>query len=137
MAGKPKVYERLGFRDLGEFSEVTDQLASRMVMKRDLTERTRDVDRPQPLFSLDDVRKLIQQSSLELRVSPEAEKWLQSRASTLGMGGLGKALVSLYRAAKVAYAKGDTVITVEHLEDVDAERVADTVAAAACIRRVV
>ena len=38
-SGKPKVYERLGFRALGEFSEVTDQLASRVVMRRDLTER--------------------------------------------------------------------------------------------------
>ena len=40
-AGKPCIYERLGFRDLGDFPEVTDQLASRIVMKRDLTERTR------------------------------------------------------------------------------------------------
>ncbi len=143
-SGKPKIYERLGFRALGEFSEVTDQLASRIVMKRDLTERTRG-DKPEPLFSLDDIRKLIKQSSLKLRVEPEAERWLQGRASTLGMGGIGKALFSLYLAAKVAYAKGDAAITVEHLEDVDdlaighedAERVAEMVAEASGMRRVV
>lgn len=116
-AGKPKVYERLGFRALGEFSEVTDQLASRIVMKRDLTERTRG-DNPQPLFSRECIRKLIRQSSLKLHVEPDAEKWLQDRASTLGMGGVGKALFSLYLAAKVAYAQGEKTITVDHFEGV-------------------
>lgn len=144
LAGKPKLYERLGFRDLGDFSEVTDQLASRIVMKRDLTERTRG-ENPEPLYTRDDIRKLVKQSSLKLHVSPEAEKWLQGRASTLGMGGIGKALVSLYLAAKVAYTKGDDTITVEHLEDVhdlvmgheDAERVAEAVAESSGMRRVI
>ncbi|HUX00686.1 MAG TPA: AAA family ATPase [Phycisphaerae bacterium] len=143
-AGKPKIYERLGFRALGEFSEVTDQLASRIVMKRDLTERTRG-DNPEPLYRLDDIRKLIRRSGLKLDVSPDAEKWLQARASTLGMGGIGKALFSLYLAAKVAYAKGDPRITVDHLEDVDdlamghedAERIMEAVAGSSGMRRVV
>ncbi len=143
-AGKPRLYERLGFRNLGDFSEVTDQLASRIVMKRDLTERTRG-ENPEPLYTRDDIRKLIKQSSLKLHVSPDAEKWLQDRASTLGMGGIGKALVSLYLAAKVAYTKGDHTITVEHLEDVDdlamghedAGRVAEAVADSSGMRRVI
>ena len=143
-AGKPKIYERLGFRVLGEFSEVTDQLASRIVMKRDLTERTRG-DNPQPLFSRECIRKLIRQSSLTLHVSPDAEKWLQDRASTLGMGGVGKALFSLYLAAKVAYALGVGTITVDHLEGVDeltmghedAERMEAAVAEASGMKRVV
>jgi DNA transposition AAA+ family ATPase len=144
-SGKPKLYERLGFRDLGDFSEVTDQLASRIVMKRDLTERTRGQS-PEPLYTLDDVRKLIHQSGLKLHVSAEAVTWLQARASTLGLGGVGKALVSLYLAAKVAYAKGEATVTVEHLEDVDdlvmghedAERVAEAVAdAGGTMRRAV
>ncbi len=143
-AGKPKIYERLGFRALGDFNEVTDQLASRIVMKRDLTERTRG-EHPEPLYRLEDVRKLIHQSGLKLHVSKDAEKWLQSRASTLGMGGIGKALFSLYLAAKVAYAKGDDTITVEHLEDVDdlamghedAERMLEAVAGSSGMRRVV
>ncbi len=67
------------------------------------------------------------------------------RASTLGLGGIGKALVSLYLAAKVAYAQGDVTVTAEHLEDVDdlvmghedAERVAEAVSEASGIRRVV
>ena len=66
-----------------------------------------------------DIRALITQSGLQLKVSADAEKWLQDRASTLGMGGIGKALVSLYLAAKVAYAKGDQVITSRHLDAVD------------------
>jgi len=144
LAGKPKIYERLGFRELGEFSEVTDQLASRIVMQRDLTARTRG-ENPEPLVTLDDIRKLIAQTELKLHVSPDAEKWLQDRASTLGMGGVGKAMVSLYLAAKVAYAKGDATITAEHLEDVadltigheDAARVAEKVAESSGMRRVV
>ena len=54
-------------------------------------------------------------------------------------------MVSLYLAAKVAYAKGDRTITVEHLEDVDdlamghedAERVAEAVVESSGMRRVV
>ncbi len=144
LAGKPKLYERLGFRTIGDFSEVTDQLAGRVVIKRDLTERTRG-EHPEPLFSVGDIRKLIRQSSLKLHVSGDAEKWLQARASTLGLGGIGKALVSLYLAAKVAYAKGAATLTVEHLEDVeglvmgheDAGRVAEAVADSSGMRRVV
>jgi len=143
-AGKPAIYERLGFRQLGDFNEVTDQLASRIVMKRDLTERTRG-DKPAPLFSIADIQKLITQSSLTLRVSQGAQEWLRDRASTLGMGGLGKALVSLYLAFKVAFANGDSAITVGHLEQVDelvignedAGRVAEAVAESAGMRRVV
>ena len=143
-AGKPRLYVRLGFRALGDFSEVTDQLAGRIVMKRDLTERTRG-HHPEPLYTVEDIRKLISQSGLKLHVSPEAARWLQMRASTLGLGGIGKALVSLYLAAKVAYAQGNVTVTAEHLEDVDdlvmghedAERVAEAVSDASGIRRVV
>ena len=95
LCGKPKIYQRLGFREVGDFSEVTDQLAARIVIRRDLTARTRG-DNPQPLFSLEDIRKLIKQSDLKLRVSPDAIKWLQDRASSLGCGGIGHALICLY-----------------------------------------
>ncbi len=54
-------------------------------------------------------------------------------------------MFSLYLAAKVAYAKGDATITAEHIEDVadltigheDAERVAELVAEASGMKRVV
>ena len=144
LAGKPKIYERLGFRSMGEFSEVTDQLAGRIVIKRDLTERTRGKN-PEPLYTKEDIRKLIAQTGLKLHVSPDAEKWLQARACTLAMGGIGKALVSLYLAVKVAYTKGDSTITAQHLEDVDAltighedaVRIMEVVAEASGMRRVV
>ena len=118
-SGKPRIYEKLGFRYADGFNEVTDQLAGRIAIRRDLTERTRTGKHPEPLFSLADIRALITQSGLQLKVSADAEKWLQDRASTLGMGGIGKALVSLYLAAKVAYAKGDQVITARLFGAVD------------------
>jgi DNA transposition AAA+ family ATPase len=119
LAGKPAVYSKLGFRSLGDYSEVTDQLASRLVIRRDLTERTRTGEPPQPLYSLEDVRKLIERSGLKLHVTDDAKRWLQGRAGALGLGGLGTALVKLYLAAKVAYVKGDPAITVAHLESVE------------------
>ena len=99
----------------------------------------------EPLYRLEDIRALVRQSGLKLHVSPEALRWLQGRASTLGMGGIGKAMVNLYLAAKVAFAKGDGAITVAHLEDAeeltmgseDAEAVAEAVAEASGMRRVV
>lgn len=129
---------------MGDFSEVTDQLAARIVVRRDLTERCRN-ENPQPLFSADDVRKLIKQSDLKAHVTPDAIKWLQGRASTLGMDGIGKALVCLYLACKLAFVKGDDKVTAEHLEDVDdltvghedRKPVAEIVAEALGIRRVV
>ena len=98
-----------------------------------------------PLFSLADIRALVRQSGLQLKVGADAERWLQDRASTLGLGGIGKALVALYLAAKVAYARADQVITAKHLENVDslamghedAARVADAVAESSGMRRVV
>ena len=112
--------------------------------RRDLTERTRG-DNPEPLYSLADIRALVKQSDLKLHVSKDAEQWLQGRACTLGMGGIGKALVSLYLAYKLAFVKGDASITAQHLEDVDdlamghedAERIAEVVAEASGMRRVV
>jgi len=144
LCGKPTIYAKLGFRKLGDFSEVTDQLASRVVVRRDLTLRTRGQN-PEPLFSTDDIRRLIKRPELKVHVDPSAVKWLQGRASTLGMGGLGKALVCLYLAYKVAFVKGDSAITAEHLEDVedismgheDSAVVAETVQHASGIRRVV
>ena len=50
LVGKPKIYEPLGLRQVGEFTEITDQLAGRIVIRRDLTERTRG-DNPEPLFT--------------------------------------------------------------------------------------
>ncbi len=144
LCGKPTIYAKLGFRAMGDFSEVTDQLAARVVVRRDLTLRTRG-ENPEPLFSADDIRRLIKQSELKVHVDPDAVTWLQGRASTLGMGGLGKALVCLYLAYKVAFVKGDSAITAEHLEDVedlsmgheDAEVVAEAVAQSSGMRRVV
>ncbi len=145
LAGKPMIFARLGFREVGDFSEVTDQLAARVVIRRDLTERTRG-DQPEPLFSLEDIRKLIGRSELNLRVSKDAEKWLQERASTLGMGGIGAALVALYLAAKVAFSKGGESITNTDLEKVSdltighesASYIADVVAeSSGVMRRVV
>lgn len=143
-AGKPAIYEHLGFRHVGGFSERLDQMGARIIIHRDLTERTRG-DKPQPLFTLDDIRRLIRQSDLKLHVAPDAERWLQGRASTLGMGGIGKAKIYLYLAYKVAFVKGDDAITAEHLEDVtdlaagheDAERIAEVVAEASGMKRVV
>ncbi len=119
LCGKPMIYEKLGFRGMGDFSEVTDQLSSRIIIKRDLTERTRDKDNPQPLFTLDDIRKFIKVSSLQLKVEPSAVKRLQMRACALGMGGIGRMLGTLYMAYKVAFVSGNNVITVTDLEEVD------------------
>ncbi len=119
LCGKPMIYEKLGFRGMGDFSEVTDQLSSRVIIKRDLTERTRDKDNPQPLFTLDDIRKFIKVSSLQLKVEPNAVKRLQMRAGALGMGGIGRMLGTLYMAYKVAFVSGNNVITVTDLEEVD------------------
>lgn len=144
LAGKPMIYSKLGFRHVGDFSEVTDQLAARIIVRRDLTERTRGKN-PKPLFSLEDIRKLIHRADLRIDVSKDAEKWLQSRASTLGTGGIGIALGALYLAHKIAYAKGETQITAVHLEAVgnlsmgeeDAEHVAEVIAESSGMRRVV
>lgn len=144
LCGKPAIYERLGFRSLGDFSEVTDQLAARIVIRRDLTERTSRRNL-RPLFTQEDIRKLIHSADLKLHVSPDAVKWLQMRASSLGTGGVGNALVCFYLAYKLAFAQGLEAITAQQLEDVgdhtmgheDAQRVAEVVAESAGIRRVV
>ncbi|MCK4660184.1 MAG: AAA family ATPase [Phycisphaerae bacterium] len=144
LSGKPLIYRKLGQRQLGDFSEVTDQLASRIVVKRDLTEHARGKN-PQPLFSQEDIRKLIHNSDLKLRVSPDAVKWLQTRASSHGCGGIGKVLVSLYLAAKIAYASSEDVITAATLEKTDeltmghedAKSLANTLVEIAPMRRVV
>ena len=119
LAGKPTIYEKLGFRELGDFREVIDQLAGRIVIRRDLTERTRRKHAPEPLFTKQDIHKLIQIANLDLKVSPEAEAWLQDRACILGLGGFGKAVIYLYLAYKYAAAKGDQVITARHLNAVE------------------
>jgi len=144
-SGKPKIYERLGIRDMGDFSEVTDQLASRIVMVRDLTERTRDARNPEPLFTKEDIRNIIKKSGLDIHVTKDGIDMLQSQACALGMGGIGKAITSLYLAFKIAYSSGDETITAEHLEAAqcltmgheDAQRLAETVAQSSGIRRVV
>lgn len=144
LCGKPTIYAKLGFREVGDFSEVTDQLASRIVIRRDLTERTRGQN-PEPLYTPTDIRKLISHSELKVHVDPEAQRWLQGRACTLGTGGIGNALVCFYLACKLAFVNGDECITVNHLEDVadlvmgheDAERVAEVVAESSEMKRVV
>ena len=110
----------------------------------DLTQRTRG-DPPQSLFTKDDIRKLIDQADLKLTVTPEAIRWLQSRASTLGMGGVGKALVCICLAYKMAFVQGMDYIGVEHRDAVqnlsmgheDAKHMADVVSESATMRRVV
>ncbi len=119
LAGKPAIYRRLGFREMGDYSEVVDQLSSRIVIRRDLTERTRREHSPEPLFSADDVRKLIRISELGLSVDPDAQRWLQDRACVIGLGGLGKAVILLYLAYKMALGMGSQSVTVEHLERVE------------------
>jgi len=144
LCGKPKIFAKLGLRQIGDFSEVTDQLSSRIIIHRDLTLRTRG-KKPQPLFSLDDIRKLIHRGDVKLHVAPDAVKWLQMRASTLGTGGLGRALACFYLACKVAFVQDADTITAQNLEDVadmtmgdeDAQRVAQVVAESSGIRRVV
>ena len=118
LAGKPTVYQKLGFRETGSFCEVVDQLSGRIAIRRDLTERTRRQDNPEPLFTHEDVRKLIQVASLDLKVNHDAVDWLQDRACMLGMGGFGKAVIYLYLAYKLATAKGDDAITAAHLDAV-------------------
>ena len=142
LCGKPVIYDRLGFREAGGFKAITDQLAGRIVICRDLLERTQG-EHPEPLYSLADIRALIGQAGLQLRVSPDAERWLQDRAGTLGQGGIGKVLIWLYLAAKLAFVQGDDVLTSEHLEAVvdlalgreDAARGAAMVAAGSGMRR--
>lgn len=144
LCGKPMIYEKLGFRHVGDFSEVTDQLAARIIIRRDLTERTRG-DTPQPLYSLEDIRKLIHQADLKLKVSPDAVRWLQMRACTLGTGGIGIAMVCLYLAYKIAFTQGSQAVTEDELESVadltigheDAMRVSEVVAESSGMRRVV
>ena len=154
-SGKPAVYEHLGLRDLGAFSEKLDQMAGRIVMKRDLTARTRCrcgsgpdkkcTCKPEPLYSLADIRKHIKQADLKLHVDRNAEMWLQRWASALGTGGIGNALICLYLAYKLAFVQGHEAITAAHLEQVaeltmgheDAERIAEVVADASGMRRVV
>jgi len=143
-AGKPAVYEHLGLRHLGDFSEKLDQMAGRIVIKRDLTERTRGTN-GEPLYSRKDIQNLVRKSGLTIRLSSDAERWLQSRASTLGMGGIGKAMILLYLAFKLAYSTGATSITDSHLEDAetltlgneDASRLSEVVAEAKGMKRVV
>ena len=135
LCGKPAIYEKLGFRSVADFSEVTDQLAARIVIRRDLTERTRACN-PRPPFILEDIRKLIHTGDLKLHVGPDAVKWLQMRASSLGTGGPGNALACFYLAYKLAFAQSLEAITTETLEAVadltmgyeDAQRVAEVVA---------
>ncbi len=136
LCGKPAIYQKLGFRDVGDFREVTDQLSARVVIRRDLTERTRRTEHPTPLFTKDDIRALITTASLELKVAPSAIDWLQARACVIGMGGFGMAVINLYLAYKFAVGSGATEITAEHLEAVqqttmgheDLERMEEVVA---------
>lgn len=98
-----------------------------------------------PLYSREDVQAMIRNMGVTLKVAPDAERWLQARASTLGMGSWGMATISLYLAYKTATVKENVTITADHLEDIetlalgseDAERVSEVVAEASGMRRVV
>jgi len=87
---------------------------------------------------------LIHHADLKLHVAPDAVKWLQMRASSIGTGGLGKAVVYLYWAYKLAFLRGDESITAQHLDDIaeltmgheDAQRLADVVAESSGSRKV-
>ncbi len=124
LAGKPAIYQKLGYRDIGTFTEVTDQLSSRVIIRRDLTERTRTIDhdpnfKPQPLFTRKDIKALIKVANLDLKVHRDAIDWLQDRACSLGMGGFGKAKINLYLACKIALGSGHDTITAAHLDAVE------------------
>jgi DNA transposition AAA+ family ATPase len=114
LVGKPAIYQRLGLREMGSYREVTDQFRARVVIQRDLTLRTRrsgggdgdDTRKAEPLFSREDIRKLIKTASIKLRVTPDAIDWLQARACCLGGGGVGMTLIYVYLAYKVASAQG-------------------------------
>lgn len=144
LCGKPAIYQKLGFRQAGDFSEVTDQLAGRIIVHRDLTERTRG-DNPEPLYTTEDIRKLINRSELKLHVDKGAQKWLQARAGSLGMGGIGNAMICLYLASNLAANSGRDTVTASDLDEVadatkgaeDAERLAQIAANNPGMRRVV
>jgi DNA transposition AAA+ family ATPase len=120
LAGKPTIYQKLGFREMGSFREVTDQLAGRIVIRCDLTEHTRTKNgKPRPLYTIDDIRKIIAMGNFKLHVTRDAEDWLQDRASSLGMGGIGRAKSLLFLAAKVAARKGMHELTAQHLAEME------------------
>jgi len=120
LCGKPDIYSRLGFREIGGYRKVVDQLSNRIIIRRDLTERTRtDPKNPQPLFTIEDVRKLIAVAKLGIRVSSEAVQWLQKRMSCVGLGGVGMAKILLYLGLRYAASVKADAITVEVLEEVE------------------
>ncbi len=125
LAGKPVIYQKFGYREIGSYTEVTDQLASRVVIRRDLTERTRTIDpknpnkKPEMLFSKEDILKIIDVSNIGIAVDNDAVDWLQERASRLGMGGLGIAVMHLYLAVKIAVSKNYDSVTKKVLEQVE------------------
>lgn len=90
-------------------------------------------------------QRFLKQADLKLPVERDAEKWLQSRASSLGTGRIGNALICLYLAYKLVFVQGHGTITAAHLEEVadltmgheDAKRIAEVVAESSGIKRVV
>jgi DNA transposition AAA+ family ATPase len=125
-AGKDKIYEKLGFRKVGERREVLDQLAGRVAIRRDLTERTRSrgkgpgAKKGQTLFSLDDIRKIIKTADLKAKITPEAVRWLRDRASMLGTGGLSQVRVHLLFAEQIVTTNAQLdAITRDVLEAVE------------------
>ena len=141
LCGKPKIYDMLRFRDVGDFREVMDQLASRVTIMRDLTERTRREHNPEPLFTADDIKALIGAAQLEFKVTAGGVRWLQTRASTLALGGIGKTLTYLYLASRyVSGSKNLDAIDENVLSEIerhligpeDAEFVGDYVAKDEC-----
>mgnify|MGYP001613893057 CR=1 FL=1 len=80
-----------------------------------------------------------------MHVAPDAVKWLQGRACTLGTGGIGIAIACLYLAYRLPFVQGMETITADQLENVadmtigheDSARVAEVVAESSGMRRVV
>ena len=118
LCGKPAIYPRLCIRTIGDYHEVIDQFSNRIVIRRDLTCRTREHDgKPgEPLFSKDDIRALIKIAQLGISVEPGAVDWLQRRSCCLGLGGFGMIKILLFLAYRVALRMGAPAITVQHLD---------------------
>ena len=109
--GKPAIYETLSFQKMGKWNEKLDQLTSRIVIRRDLTERTRRKKNPEPLFTKDDIRNLIRATGIQFRVSSDGLDYLHDRVCRLGGGGIKTLLIYLYLGIKYITTSGEDEIT--------------------------
>ena len=85
-------------------------LFSRIGIKRDLTERCRqDGDRGEPLYSVEDVRKVFARS--KLRIAADAVRWLHALANLPDCGRLRSCNSAVRLGAHIAQQTGETEIT--------------------------